>query len=298
MKASRVTYIKECFEDFERLKFQLKPKDLEWAMRSIYTPLTFTQNFLMPAGGRIFNDNLKGLPEIIRLPFPSIALLVPTSEEQFEAQRKGDRYPTVGVITRRIIICQEHDGYVYISCAVRDARFGRQSWTPYPAAARFKNDAISHVGPTTIGIAPGSFDLYIMPSVKSSLEQKDNTDYNRILIGMNEDLTNVLELVEALSCTNVYAERAEVPERKKGRDRLPYDSYHTLKVRPVSSRTTDQENVLNDSLQQEERNSPREHLRRGHIHTYHTRSGPKKLWVNAVVVNPGKGGFVDKDYQL
>jgi hypothetical protein len=44
-----------------------------------------------------------------------------------------------------------------------------------------------------------------------------------------------------------------------------------------------------------ERHSPREHMRRGHYRTY--RSG-KRIWVEGMTVNRGKGGRIDKDYVI
>jgi len=39
--------------------------------------------------------------------------------------------------------------------------------------------------------------------------------------------------------------------------------------------------------------SPREHVRRGHVRRY---ADGKKIWIQSMVVNPGNGGKVTKDY--
>lgn len=54
----------------------------------------------MPAGGKVLNTGLRGLPTVVRLPFPSIALLIPFTAKEAGASR-NDRRVMQGKINTR-----------------------------------------------------------------------------------------------------------------------------------------------------------------------------------------------------
>ncbi|MNI27871.1 hypothetical protein D3C73_816270 [compost metagenome] len=108
-------------------------------------------------------------------------------------------------------------------------------------------------------------------------------------------LTAILELVEALSFSNVNvvelpAKKMTFTEKRKGA--LPYDSYRMLVINKG-------EKVISAGRSETgpcgERRAAREHTRRGHDRTY--KSG-KKIWINPMVINAGVGGKIVKDYKL
>jgi hypothetical protein len=112
-------------------------------------------------------------------------------------------------------------------------------------------------------------------------------------IGVDEyidEIRALLGTLNALACANVTTERV-APKRAHlaMRPSFQFDTYHVLVVKQRDSvRSSVSEFV-------EDRRSPREHLRRGHIRRH--QSG-LRLWINATVVNAGVGGKVSKDYAV
>lgn len=104
-----------------------------------------------------------------------------------------------------------------------------------------------------------------------------------------DDVSCVLDLLNALACKNVHIEKSPAKatsQGKKVKAALPFDDYHYLTV-DVPGKA----GVRGEGLGGSHR-SPREHLRRGHIRRLD--SGP--IWVNACVVNAGIGSKVGKSY--
>jgi len=97
----------------------------------------------------------------------------------------------------------------------------------------------------------------------------------------------ILEVLNILSCANVKTERH--PKRRHPVNALPMDDYWLLKV---------ERKAKTYSAKGGTHRSPREHARRGHDHTYHTKNGPITLWLNDIIVNPGVGGVISKEYVI
>lgn len=97
----------------------------------------------------------------------------------------------------------------------------------------------------------------------------------------------LLSFLNVLSCKNVTTYKTNSLKKNKGtKDSLKFDTYHVLTVETNSAPSA------SNGISREGR-SPREHLRRGHIRCY---QDGKRVWVNATVVNAGKGGRIIKDY--
>lgn len=117
------------------------------------------------------------------------------------------------------------------------------------------------------------------------------TNSNAPLGDYGSDVAALLLFLEALQCSNVTIERRDM---KTGRGRVldpkPEHRYHVLTV-AARDRAGDSEHAewIGD------RHSPREHLRRGHIRRL---GSGKHVWVNATVVNAGRGGRVEKVYKV
>lgn len=105
----------------------------------------------------------------------------------------------------------------------------------------------------------------------------------------------LLEFLEALSCSNIVVEKttqlkASVNAKRMKKGKLPLYDYHCLTVATTKGTTSSK---ASGGTLEVERNSPRQHLRRGHIRRL--QSG-HKIWINSCVV--GKHGKIDKDYVI
>ena len=104
---------------------------------------------------------------------------------------------------------------------------------------------------------------------------------------------SVIGLTQIMACSNIeYVEHPEPIKLNKKRNKQkkqPLFSYKTLQIsnlNKISSKSTHGES---------DRNSPRLHLRRGHIRRYQT---GKTTWVNSCVVGNKKEGVIKKDYEV
>ena len=101
-----------------------------------------------------------------------------------------------------------------------------------------------------------------------------------------------LEMLEALTCRNVYIELLE-PINKKKNDRRIKDGkvpFYETKILVVNSKSKEVDKTHKGGTHA----SPKQHLRRGHI-----RRLPKgNIWINNCVVGKIENGFVDKYYNV
>lgn len=231
-----------------------------------------SQKFILPENGRLFQDNeLRALDadQELRLPHPFIAL---------EYEITGD---WIGfdpdAITKDVVFAWEVDDGVL----VQRVGFSRAQGQ-WGIGNVYK---VPRTGYLMDVSASGHRQFVIHPYAGNAFAPPDPTpDWH--------GASQLLCLLNALSCSNVRVDRSEGSKTKKAmrkKGALPFDEYHVLTI-DAPGRSIGGGSSFNVSHR-----SPREHLRRGHIRTYE--SG-LKIWVNAAVVNPGVGGKIAKDYRL
>ena len=107
----------------------------------------------------------------------------------------------------------------------------------------------------------------------------------------------VLDLINALCCDNVTAERARPAATNSRRAALPSDRYHVLVVDVHDDNEKAEQEFAGQAVRGSgsEKRRPREHLRRGHYR--HLKDG-RVVWVNECLVaaNP-QAGKVQTDYR-
>lgn len=99
----------------------------------------------------------------------------------------------------------------------------------------------------------------------------------------------VLELLEALSCKNVVIDNAKIPkigERGAANKNLPFYETKCLTIKATQKQGTGTRTGTHES--------PRQHLRRGHIR----RLESGNIWVNACVVGSSEKGVIKKSYNV
>jgi hypothetical protein len=145
------------------------------------------------------------------------------------------------------------------------------------------------------GLAMHGFPVLLCPEM---IEFGRKIDGDSVLEhGMKDiasEVSALLELCEALSCSNVHHQVMEsinpaINQRRIRDGKVPMYETRTLWIDvPGGSKDS-------GDWQGGTHRSPRQHLRRGHIRNL--QSG-KKVWVNAAVVGAKESGFIRKDYAI
>ncbi|MCP5224536.1 MAG: hypothetical protein AB7S63_06465 [Thauera sp.] len=227
--------------------------------QAIVRAIPQAQHFTLPAGGRLFDDGLRGLDtdlHAIRLPYPVITL----------SFADGAR--------RTLVVAQElHEaGQNTIVVRVAVDTGGGQGWGFFPCTAQPEQRHDD-----------GSVAWVCFDSVGGRL---DRTPMHEAVMAAGR---SVLELVEALSCNNVAAEVVERVDPAVNARRRRQGKLALYETRVLVVRVGDVAHAIGAPVG--DRNGPREHLRRGHVRRL---PDGRKTWVQACVVGSRALGVVRK----
>lgn len=272
--------------------------------KSVMVSAKSAVKFMLPRFGVIFDSGLKALPEEIRLPYPKIILEYDFDihEEDFKMMANNLTYmPPMhdGMVRQKMLIIaiQENDHILirragYIKGVVQD----QDIWQFTKCVARIPLTRHIEGSDPDTGLCI-DYDENEISEVfgKEAMVDDEEACVAIFKAVMMPPVVAVLSLVEALSCRNVKTEALPVRKINKAagkRGALPFDEYRVLTVDTSKKWVTEGSGMAGSGI---DRNSPREHLRRGHIRVY--RSG-LKIWVQSTVVNVGIGSTLTKDYLI
>lgn len=261
--------------------------------------------FIMPQGGRIFNDAGRGLPDELHLPYPSIVIEYRAAEyTDGQIVEKVFGKQNTGIWKKRIVVATERDDRIFVYSilggGVAEPHTNRyihpDAWViqPFYITMHSTDEPISHVPEVAQGllstrtyprVAIGCFPLCAAtPNIFPQWEKHCYYD-------MIDEGSAVLELIEALTCANVATESLPIRKVNKSaaeRGAIPFDEY---KILVITNSATPGKNQETGVLHR----SPREHLRRGHIRILPT---GMRIWVQSCVVNRFIGSRIFKDYEV
>lgn len=301
-----------------------------FALKSVLDIINKSHHFTLPDGGKVFDNELRGLHGIeARLPYPaitvesrsrptdknttpfgedseiwnvkqlSVASEVDTGVFKSALQKLGDKLNIGSVdFPSADFLCSGGEKIIVVNsfCTLNT---DPDTWKPavgslFIKAGDFKigsgNEGNSlydvsadRGGFTTRPFLIDVFDMMVERYPGGAEEALKDISSDSLV-----DVMPLLELCEALSCSNVEAEPAynigsQGKPRKKGKSPL-FETHRLVLKRPGSQK----------SVQGSEASgiARRAHLRRGHI-----RRLPKgNIWVNACAVGELKNGFLHKDY--
>jgi len=287
-------------------------------------------HFAIPDYGRIFDDDLKGIRGgTVRLPYPSITVeyCVPKHNDpkgrftRSFKKRIAIATEISGILAKKYL--NKHFGYEYdfiedtdIYICVRWAGVpeGEEEyeksgmWMP-GVGELFVPSRWDNVD-DSLPLLPWSYDRTVgkgtMFPCTYGIHLPDTYNATAKLFGkkqafadaMNDvspEAVAVLELCEALSCSNVgtdihqHEPDQRVSERRKRDGKLPI--YETkmlaLNVPGTASR--------HGGISGAQRADVRQHLRRGHIRRL---QDGRKIWVNSCVVGSDSNGVINKSYSI
>jgi hypothetical protein len=279
-------------------------------------------HFALPDGGKILDDNKKGIKgEKIRLPFKKMTV------EYYVPQRSDEEYKGEGThkSSKRLIVAREltqkeieyeFEGFryslkdpddVYIVLTAASYIDQENMWTPevfgwiMPSNwddfedtraldVRSPNDK-AYVGLN--GIPINMCKNLLARTMKNEIDKTQG--YKEAIRDIGAEILAVLELCEALSCSNIKHEvmehyDAKMNQRRINDGKVPLYETRTLWLDAPSTIVYGGNEGLGGTHR-----SPRQHLRRGHIRRLQT---GKKVWVNSAVVGARNGGVICSTYAI
>ena len=253
--------------------------------------------FALPDGGRLFQKPFTPSDaDLLHLPYPVIALEYSMS----------DAHPTticpedLGCIApKRICLAfdsHEHDGIMVIPAWFDETI---RTWVTSITGVFIPRDQSRCPDPH--GPILCSYHPILLPEIwderipeAGGIEEAKRLEW----LDCKDEVNNLLIFLLALSCTNVRARDSEderilkkVNAKRIRKGKRPIFSYKILEI--IVPRETSKNQDAAEG--EHSRNSPRVHLRRGHVRRL---TNGKRVWVNACVVGKKNEGMIHKDYRV
>ena len=257
-------------------------------------PIKNSVHFALPDTGVIFDDEYRGIRgEEVRLPFPSITL------EYYFPYRNGYLEKDQIWSSKRLILATEYTSeQVALEYPQYDFAFGwlmPSAWDRQFVKKNGETVFSQRFQDSREGVGVNGYAIPLLKSILEKVhEAEGEAGLNHCLKDIGNETASILELCEALSCSNVHHRPIEsidpaVNQRRIRDGKVPLYETRTLWI--------DVPNFDNVSVEWQggTHRSPRQHLRRGHIRNL--QSG-KKVWVNATVVGAKENGIIKKDYAI
>ena len=262
---------------FKKLNWK---KDAEGVL-TFCEQLKASVHFSMPDGGRILDDNLKGIVgEELRLPFPMITI---EYHQNIDAELKEGQVSS----RDRILLAFEEtindDVWIFLLCACR----GLFDWelSAYGGAILSKWDEANSEGI----IKP----FEVLPDFLNTVDAHKTKQFKQEIA---EEFIVLLEFLEALSCKNVsHAPMGKVSkvmnDMRTRKGKTPFYETRELIINSGASsgKVSDVVNVPGGLY-----TPKRQHLRRGHIR----RLEKGNIWINSCIVGSAELGVIHKTYKI
>lgn len=242
---------------------------LQWVLDTGDKAMKFT----LPPGGALFDDGLRGLPEVVRLPYPETLI-------EFETQQGQLCY-----------LFQQEGAKITVMLIMYAVKANDHGVLPYKATF----DLLGY-GQETYR-QQKTVPSELVPLIRPIKKAENSEEYREVL---GRGLRHALELVEVLACNNVYYEPAKKPKYGSRKAKPVGYHYQTIWIDTKVGAKKATEVLGNRSGGTANSNGEggthrREHLRRGHIRRL---ANGNAIWINSMVVNAGVGERVDKEYRI
>ncbi len=248
-------------------------------LKSVLNGMNKSIVFSLPDNGIVFDDNYKGIEgDRINLPYPSICI-------EFDYVQGPYRIACV------IYAVEAEDEITVYSFTKNGSVF-----IPNPYSQTIlkqwdthkEEDSFMSAKPTLcfgLGLYNDEERVAKDPGLKAELDQQMKESQMWIL--------PVLELVEALSCENVYTEPIQKVDPSVNRKRINKGKVPLFETRVLCIKAVGIRSVKGNG--DGTHKSPRMHLRRGHIRRLPT---GKKTFVQSCVVRGASNGIINKSYTV
>ena len=231
--------------------------------------------------GKVFDDNFRGLQNSqLRLPF---------------------RYITISFVTdnkNQLVVATESltdESAIYLRFFEQDSIGDMMLTFACFINKNFNENEITFNEDGDWDMKFQELDPESLEIIKHEIPYKvfTNKVFNQNIFGIVQSgIKATFELCEALQCSNVTSAptkkigpNVNIRRARDGKAKL-YDTYTLF----IDTNKRDSNGTVINLF---EKNSPRQHLRRGHIRCYQT---GLKVWVNSCVVGSAEDGVITKDY--
>ena len=265
--------------------FQDNPSDTQF-IRHLVKQIDNAIHFQMPEGGKIFDDDLKGIKgNVIRLPFPLIT---------FSFERDGTKFVCIAEEEKSVRAVEGTPIMFRLNIILSNAQ--SQGWTPgiieAHASSAWDDGAEEGAHPGKVQIR--SRLVFCVPSFINSSKNVSGPEFSTDQRAATICINSLLELCEALSCSNVKHEPIDKINKNMNLRRVKGGKLPLFEIRTL---TIDSESISGQSESfgsNFDRSKVRQHLRRGHI-----RRLPKgNIWINSMTVGSSDSGLITKTYQV
>ena len=284
------------------------------AVRELSASIGDAVHFALPDNGRIMEDGLKGLQGIdLRLPYPAITV-------EYFVNEKAPWNPETEVSSpKRLAFAYEipqgmfddvsefSEGGVIVFAANFISRENGTGgyWGPIPMGLaiprRWEGRAWLGVQPSIAPAESGTvFTCIDVPLCHEIYEQMVDAygEESAALYAhhdIQDEATAVLELCEALACSNIESEVIEPVDQRKNAKRIKQGKLPRYETRRLVIKAPITRGAESQAQGGSDRQGPREHLRRGHIRRL---QDGRRIWVQSCVVGSRENGVIHKSYAV
>lgn len=299
-------------------------------IKNVVALLQKAVKFYLPDNGRLFDDGLRALPAVFRLPYPVIAAEFRITQDAPDSHQPLINDPEgIQTSSKRIALAVE----------INQQNIERFDWMTHPSKAMmlgddggiaiipvYFNDDGQHwqfppfgaltpcrktdANPLAVSRAKSIYGdempkgmksiplelhpTFLMPEDCVHIQDTKGMDYMFAAVAQDtmDEFVAVMELIEILSCRNVSTGSITPPAAlNKKRASKGKAPFFEYKVLMLDPLAEAQSS---SGTAKGTHASPRVHLRRGHIR----RLTDRNIWVNATVVGNKQAGMVVKDYAV
>lgn len=267
-------------------------EDVNHRYGAIASGLKNAVHFAVPDGGKLIDDDLRGLDgQPLKLPYEQISI------EYYDEGRKivllvhADKEKKDEIIERinRKYFTKDEKrcGIWILECKAGIWSINPHGITYYYGATY---DALEcKILDLTLNLSSLLVDYFpaAIANVDSLLSEDDK---KRSVDTAKKSMFVVFELIEALSCTNITTEPLEIIDPKVNARRIKAGKLPLYETKILTLKTP--QAISQGQPGGGTHASPRQHLRRGHIR----RLPSGNIWVNPCVVGDPSKGKIDKSY--
>lgn len=274
--------------------------DFSELIQSILPIIKTAVHFQMPNNGKILQDHLKGLEGMhLNLPFKKITIALSTDALKDNVPSTAAALLIAQQVPNHVVpknILNAHNEFNFIEqewIIVSAIEQGSRRWHPIFGAVFIPTvnwgKMVENIGTETCSIR-----FLVLDAMNAHNEFGDTVEIiQRHRNNLMQSARAVLELIEALSCSNVTHEPVNIVNKANNDKRIRKGKVPFYEVRTLVVDSGKSHNVVSIGGHREHGN--KQHLCRGHIRRHPTAGN---IWINSHVRGSAALGVIEKNYDV